>query len=201
MKNILYLASQSSSRKQLLKESKIPFELLRQEADEQACDWGLPLDQLVLSISLYKMNHVLLPEGKEGEIIFVLTADTLSKNKNGEIQGKPENRHDAIIKIKQAHSGTRLCTAFCLDKKIMRGSTWEIVRRMHIVIAAEYLFSVPDEWIDRYLENTISLSCSNAIAVDAYGSQFLKVVSGSYTAIVGLPMYELRRALEELGFF
>src|ERR1700730_14012976 len=115
MNNILYLASQSASRQQLFKESKIPFKILAQNADEYVCDWSLPLEQLVAAIALHKMQQVKLPTGKEGEIIFVLTADTLSQDKNGKIQGKPKDLADAIAKIKQAREGSRLCTAFYLD--------------------------------------------------------------------------------------
>ncbi len=201
MKNILHLASQSQSRQQLLKESDIPFKLLSQEADESACDWTLPLEKLVASISLYKMNHVVLPEGKEGDVLFLLTGDTLSKDANGEIQGKPVDRADAIAKIKQARDGTKLCSAFCLDKKIYKDGAWTVAERIHEVVQAEYLFYVPDNWIDTYLEKSIGLSCSNAIAVELYGAQFLKFVRGSYSTIVGLSMFELREALERIGFF
>jgi septum formation protein len=201
MKNTLYLASQSVSRQQLLKEANIPFIVLAQSADEQVCDWGLPLDRLVASIALYKMEQVLMPKGKEGNTIFVLTADTLSQDKNGIIQGKPKDRDDAIAKIKQARNGTRLCTAFCLDKKQFRNGSWRIIERVQEVVSAEYLFVVPDAWIERYLEHTISLSVSNAIAIEQYGNQFLKEVRGSYSTIVGLPMFELRQALERIGFF
>jgi septum formation protein len=201
MKNILYLASQSFSRQQLLKEAKIPFRVLAQSADEQACDWGLPLDKLVASIACYKMEHAQLPDGKEGDVIFVLTADTLSQDKNGAIQGKPKDRADAIAKIRQARNGTRLCTAFCLDKKKFQQGTWQLVERVMQVISAEYLFLVPDTWLEQYLNNTISLSVSNAIAVEQYGTQFLKDVRGSYSTIVGLPMFQVREALERLEFF
>ena len=198
---VLLLASQSQSRTMLLAEAGIPFAVITQEADESACDWGQPIDKLVLSISLYKMEHAVLPEGKEGDTIFVLTADTLSKDANGEIQGKPKDRQNAIAKIKQAREGTRLCSAFCLDKKQFKDGGWHTIKRVHEVVSAEYCFDIPDNWIERYLEETIALSCSNAIAVEQYGSQFLKQVRGSYSAIVGLPMYELRQALERIGFF
>lgn len=201
MKNILHLASQSYSRQQLLKESEIPFTLLAQDADESACDWTLPLDKLVASISLYKMNHAILPEGKEGDVLFVLTGDTLSQDANGVIQGKPVDREDAIAKIKQARGGTKLCSAFCLDKKEYKDGEWNLAERIHEVVHSEYLFYVPDNWIDRYLEKSIGLSCSNAIAVELFGAQFLKYIRGSYSTIVGLPMYELREALERMGFF
>ena len=201
MKNVLCLASQSQSRQLLLKESGIPFILLSQSADEQACDWTLPLDKLVASIARHKMEHAQLPAGKEGEIIFVLTADTLSQDLDGTINGKPENRADAIDKIKRARNGSRLSTGFCLDKKVFKQGAWQLERRIEKVVSAEYTFAIPDEWIEPYLANTMALSCANAIAIEQYGTQFLKELRGSYSAIVGLPMFELRQSLEQLGFF
>jgi septum formation protein len=201
MKNILYLASQSASRQQLLREAQIPFELLSQTADEAACDWGLPLHQLVASIARYKMEHADLSGIDHEKEIFVLTADTLSQDENGAIQGKPKDRADAIEKIKEARGGTRLCTGFCLDKKAWRNGGWQTIERIEEVVHAQYQFIIPDVWIETYLDTSPVLSCSNAIAVEQYGGQFLKEVQGSYTAIVGLPVYEVRQALEKLGFF
>lgn len=197
----LYLASTSQSRQQLLKEADIPFILLKQSADESVCDWSLPLEQLVLSISLHKMEQVILPNGKEGDQILVLTGDTLSQASDGTIEGKPVDREDAIRKIKKAREGTHLCSAFCLDSYRFENGSWQLVKRIHQAVRAEYFFIIPDEWIEKYLDKSLGLSCSNAIAVELYGMQFLKEVRGSYSAIVGLPMFELREALDSLDFF
>ncbi len=132
--NTLYLASSSQSRQMLLKQAEIPFVVIPQYADEATCDWGLPLEQLVRSISLYKMEHAQLPEGKEGHTIFVLTADTLSQNNGSQIEGKPIDREDAIRKIKAARNGTRLCSAFCLDKKQFQNGTWKMIDRIQEVV-------------------------------------------------------------------
>ncbi len=201
-KNILYFGSKSQSRRMLLEESHIPFVVVNQDADESQCDWGLPLPQLVLSIALYKMQHVIVPDGnKEGDICFVLTADTMAHDKNGVIHGKPVDRADAIEKIKIAAQGKFLCTAFCLDKKIWQSGGWITIERIADIVSAEFLFIVPDEWINIYLENTPFLDVSGAIAVEKYGNQFLKTVHGSYSTIIGLPLFEVRQALEKVGFF
>lgn len=92
-------------------------------------------------------------------------------------------------------------TAFCLDKKIWRAGKWEVDKRIQKAVSAEYIFNIPDAWINIYLKNSLGLSASNAIAVEGFGAQFLEVIKGSYTTIVGLPMYEIRQALEEVGFF
>ncbi len=202
IKNILYLGSKSASRQMLLQESRIPFTIVGQDADETVCDWALPLPQLVLSIALHKMQHAVLPPGTmDGDICFVLTADTMSHDKSGNINGKPVDRADAVAKIKSARDGSFLCTGFCLDKKIWRQGKWEIVERITDVVSADFLYYISDEWIDYYLDNTPFLDVSGAMAVEHFGNQFLKKVNGSYSTIIGLPLFEVRTGLEKLEFF
>lgn len=191
----------------LLKQASIPFELAEQEANEADCDWGLPLQQLVESIALHKIKHVILPDGKsKDDISFVLTADTLGLDGNGNICGKPIDKEDAIKKIKSYRNGARTGTAFCLDKRKWSGSSWELDKRIVKFVEAQYIFDVPDHWIERYFELSIDaginyMNVSGAVAIEEFGAQFLKSLNGSYTAVVGLPMYELREALDELEFF
>lgn len=201
MHNILLLGSKSYSRQMLLKEIQLPFALVAQDADETACDWGLPLQQLIETIALSKMDHVVLPDGVEGQICFVLTADTMSQDAHGTIHAKPVDRSDAIRKIKAARAGNTIVTAFCLDRKVWRNGAWQIDERIMQSVKAEYIFEIPDEWIDIYLEKTISMQASGAIAIEAFGMQFLKSVQGSYSTIVGLPLFELRQALTKIGFY
>lgn len=201
-KNVLLLASQSASRKHLLTQACIPFSVIAQHADEQACNWNLPLNEVVTHIAEHKMNSVVLPLPKRtGEYIYVLTADTLSQDVNGTLNGKPVDRADAIEKIKVARAGARIATAFCLDKKIWNGVEWKIEKRIQQVVCANYVFAVPDAWINFYLDNSTGMQASCAITVEDLGAQFLQVVEGSYSTIIGLPMFELRQALETIGFF
>lgn len=196
----LYLGSTSRSRQMLLNEAEISFTLLEQSADETQCDWGLSLQQVVENIALYKMDHVLLPQAQEGDICFVLTADTLTENKFGEIEGKPIDRVDAVKKLKSARNGVRTETAFCLDRRIYKDNNWLVDVRIRQSVGATYCFDVPDSVIDFYLDN-VPVVGSCAIAIEGFGGQFLKEIDGSYTAVVGLPMYELRETLIKLGFF
>lgn len=199
--NVLLLGSQSVSRQMLLTDAKIPFCVVEQSADETACDWGLPLEQVVATIASSKMEHVMMPAGVEGERAFVLTADTLSQDSNGMIEGKPVDKDDARRKLRNAQSGSRLVTAFCLERKKCTSGIWLTDARILKTVSAEYVFAVPEKWIERYLEHSLGLRASNAIAVEGYGAQFFRVMHGSYSTIVGLPMVEVREALEELDFF
>jgi predicted house-cleaning NTP pyrophosphatase (Maf/HAM1 superfamily) len=42
---------------------------------------------------------------------------------------------------------------------------------------------------------------SGALAIEGFGEQFVREVSGSYSAILGLPMYQLRKALMSFYFY
>ena len=179
--NILLLGSKSQARQQLLKETMIPFKTVSQDADEQKCDWNLPLEEVVESIALYKMEQVILPAGKEGDFCFVLTADTLSVDIDGTIQGKPIDREDALAKIRAARKGTKLATAFCLDKKIYKAGIWEVEKRIVRVVTSRFRFDIPEEWLERYLQNSAGFVSSNAIAIEGYGNLFLKDIDGSYS--------------------
>jgi len=201
-KNKLLLASSSASRLELMRNSRIPFEVITQTADEAQCDWGLPLQQLTQNIALAKMEHAILPQGIQGQICFVLTADTLGQDVHGVTHGKPTSYEDAVSKLKVARDGMlTCCTSFCLDKKIFVDGAWQLETRIVESVEGGLLFVVPDDWIEQYLQNSSALSASGAITIEGYGDMFLKSVSGSYSTIVGLPMFEVRQALSKLGFF
>jgi len=198
----LLLGSKSPSRQMLLNDAQIPFTLVGQDADERQCGWAMPLTQLVATIARHKMEHVVLPAGgQEGAVCFVMTADTLSQDMDGTIHGKPDDKADAIKKILSARGGSRLSTGFCVDRRVWDGNFWRVDERIEQVVSAEYAFVLPDEWIDIYFEKSIGLQTAGAIAAEGFGAQFLRIVQGSYTTIIGLPVYEVREALQKLGFF
>lgn len=196
--NILLLASQYRSRRNLLSEAEIPFVQLDQAADERACDWTLSLAQLVTTIAKHKMEQVIMPSVSDGKELFVLTADTLTESLNGEILGKPESREHAKSMLQYVRAGARVGTAFCLEKRVYRFEKWQTIEQIVTYVKAQCVFDVPENVIDEYLDNSQALSCSGTIALDGYGAQFFKSVSGSYTTILGLPMVELRKALDKV---
>jgi septum formation protein len=202
MSHVLLLASKSPSRVMLLTDARIPFVMIPQNADETSCDIGSSFSDRVMNIALHKMENVILvPGGHDGEYCFVLTADTMVRDSKGVVHGKPVDRADAIKKIKGARAGSTACTAFCLDKKVWRGDRWSVSERITRVVLVDYLFDVPDEWLDRYFDDSPGLGCAGGAAVEHFGSQFLRSVQGSHSALIGLPLFELREALESLGFF
>ena len=200
-KQILFLASGSTSRKKLLQESGIAFKVVKQDADESKCDLSLTMDKTVLFLARMKMDHVIMPNGNDGDIAFVITADTLTQDSQGNLQGKPIDRADAIDKLKKMRKGSLTGTGFCLDKKVFKNGKWETVDRIENYVQVQHVFIVPDNWIDTYLQKSCGYKGSGAIAIEEFGDQFSKSITGSYSAIRGLPLFELREALEKIGFF
>jgi len=202
MNRVLYLASSSEIRQLLLKEARIPFEVIGHEADEEAADRSLPFTELLQQIAWDKMERACLrPGAVVGEEIFVLSADTMGHDAQGVVHGKPKNREDAISKIKTLGERATTATAYCLDRKKWNGQVWTTIARCERVVEARYRFEIPDRWIDSYLEHSWGMKASGAIAIEFYGAQFLQWIDGSYTTNMGLPMFELREDLEKLGFF
>lgn len=201
MNNILLLASQSPSRQRLLGQIAVPFVLIDQEADESQCDWGLSMPQVVESIAKYKMQHAIMPAAEEGRELFFLTADTLTQAKNGELLPKPLAPENAKRMLRLAKEGVRVGTAFCLEKKEYKFEAWQTKERIITYVESECVYDVPESLMDEYLKNSIGLHASGGITVEGYGSQFFKSIHGSYTSIQGLPLCELRKALEQLDFF
>lgn len=202
MKPILYLASKSPSRQYLLRESNIPFTLLDQSADETVCDWSLPLSEVVRSIARHKMNSVILPQGQEGQVAFILTADTLNQDAAGTIQGKPADKAAARQMIAASRPYVTVATAFCLKKITYTDGAWVTVAERDEVVTSRCEFDIPEQWLERYFaESVIGFQAAGGMAVEAYGMQFLRSIQGSYSAVIGLPLYEVRTALDALAFF
>ena len=198
---ILLLASSSNSRQQLLTEAKIPYQVIGHDADETVCSSDLSLETIVREIALCKMAHACLPSGFDGDVIFVLSADSLGSDRHGTIYGKPADRDDAIRMIKHLREGGRCATGFCVERKIYRDGQWETQKQICEVVAAEYVLDLPDLWIDRYIENTQALRASGGLAVEGYGGLFVKTIRGSFSTIRGLPLCAVRNALDACGFY
>ena len=204
--DILLLASQSKSRKLLLFQSGIKFNPIEQFADELSCSRVGSLSSVVAAIALKKMECAIVPDGqKENQITFIVSADTMGINSEGKICGKPESKEDAISMLRSYKAGVETCTAFCLDKRIWRDGEWKILNRIQKFVTTTYIFDVPENELERYFKLSLDadldyMNLSGAAAIEEFGGQYLKTLTGSYSAVVGLPMYELRESLVQLGF-
>ena len=200
--HVLYIASNSASRKKLLEQANIPFLVIAQDADEKSIATHQPFSDIVMQIAQLKMQHAQIPAGThEGAVCFVLTADTLGLSKQGRVLCKPVDRQDAISMLNDARQGTVTATGFCLRKMSWQHGVWLVEKEVVDFDRADSIFDVPDAFLDYYLESIPYLSVSGAVSIEGVGGQFLQSVNGSYETIVGLPMFKIRQSLYEFGFY
>jgi len=205
-RDILYLASASKKRKELLHEAGIAFKLVNHIADEKSCVWSGDLGSLTQKLAELKMSHVHLPVGGiQNELCWVLTADTLTQA-HGEIIGKPRDHQDAIAIIKNIRDGVDCSTGFCIERRIWDGSLWQTQERVTGSAHGWCSLAIADDEIEPYFQALKKFSgfdylkLAGAFSITGYGAQFLKEVRGNYYAILGLPMAEVRAGLKKLNF-
>jgi len=202
MPYLLYLASNSASRKKLLQQAQIPFEVIEQDADESLISTDQDLSDIVMQIAQLKMEHARIPAGKQvGQVCFVVTCDTLGLTQAGRVLCKPVDRSDAVSMLVQSRIGNKVASGFCLRTLLWDGIAWQVQQEIVDVDTADFIFNVPDFFIDWYLDTIPFLSVSGAASVEDFGAQFLQSVNGSYESIVGLPMHKICKALTQLGFY
>lgn len=205
MRDILYLGSQSPARQQLLRYAGIPFQFIPHRSDENLADTPQHFADHVQMIAQEKMRSLLLPTRDEvgKDYLFALTADSLIKNpRTKEILAKPIDKHDAIRMLTEEGEGCiEVATGVCLERLAWHHDSWIKNSERYWTSSAIIEFYVDAESIEHYLSCLpIALQCSGAGVIEGHGLSYLKSVSGSYTAAIGLPLYELRGHLKDLGF-
>ncbi|MBD3273254.1 hypothetical protein GF385_02805 [Candidatus Dependentiae bacterium] len=202
-KDILYLASSSESRKKLLEDIDINFKVVTHNADERAVNLKDDFNSYVLDIAKEKMKHVDLPNGSEGQIIFVLTADTLVYTKDsGTILGKPSDIQDAkrMLRLLRQEK-VKLVTGCCLEKKIFKNNIWQNKHKNHFITVSFVDFYIDEQELDLFFKKfPQALKAAGACMIEDYGQRFCKSIEGSYSNIIGLPLFEIVQALKQMNF-
>jgi septum formation protein len=174
-------------------------------SDEQPRHGINTFQDYVLAVAQGKMRSLRLPEPTKTDLdhIYALTADTLIRNPaTGQVFGKPTNRDHAIKMLKAQQQGViEIVTGCCLEKFNKGQDGWHRAASEHWVTGATAEFFVDDDSIDTYLkEIPIALKCSGAGYVEDHGLRYLKSINGSFSAVIGLPLYELCINLKKIGF-
>ena len=209
-RDILYLGSQSEPRQNLLKLADINFKVLTHKSSECVIEPSDNFEKYVIAIACDKMQHLQLLEVTQVEKnkIFVLTADTLIKTSHTnpilgtQILGKPKDLENAKEMLRSIRNQpVDVLTGCCLQVMNASGQHWEIEKRQCWATGAQVEFSIDEESLDLYFEKEPwALHACGAGVIEGIGQAFLKSLNGSYTAVLGLPLFELRQKLKEFGF-
>lgn len=203
---VLYLASGSTSRQQLLTEAKIPFLVIGHDCDERVAEAELAgnarLEDVVSHLAVCKARHADLAAIKQQSEAFILAADTMIAGREGQIFGKPRDYDHAVEMIRAMRDGAVITTGFCCQRLKLGTNTWIVDREIVRFVTARFELALPDQLISYYLAHDPEFTHkAGGLAVEEFGAQFTRRIEGSYTTILGLPMAEVRETLEELGFF
>lgn len=125
---------------------------------------------------------------------FIIAADTLVFNKTS-IFGKPENEDNAR-KMLISYSGIphNVVTAVCCI-----GADGTLYERHTISTVLFKELSAAE--LDAYIRTGEWKDAAGGYKLQGTASLFIKKIEGSYTGIVGLPIYELYEILTEAGIF
>jgi septum formation protein len=196
----LYLASRSPRRRELLTQMGIQFDTIvfrnppreDQELDETPHPGEAPIDY-VQRVAAAKSEHgwrivewrKLLPQP-------VLAADTTLEF-DGEIIGKPTSSDDAKH-ILQRLSGN--------SHRVLTAVSMAFEGRIESVLSvSEVRFGVlEDAEIRRYIATGEPMDKAGAYGIQGGAGLFVEHLSGSYTGVMGLPLYETGKLLRRFNF-
>ncbi|MBU2870294.1 Maf family protein [Colwellia sp. E2M01] len=188
----LILASQSPRRSALLAQLGFEFSIQISDIDETVID-SETAHEYVLRLAKQKAQHIFnhLP-ANEQECSFVLGSDT-SVVFDGIILGKPTDEKDCIKTLSLlSNNQHQVLTAIALvgknhvqGKVVLTDVTFKTLSKDEI--AAYWLTGEPQDKAGSY-------------GIQGIAGQFVKNINGSYSAVVGLPLYETNNLLTEAGF-
>jgi septum formation protein len=185
-KPVLRLASASPRRRQLLDLIGVPHVVTPADIDETPHAGELPGDYVV-RLAREKADAVWARQTD----LPVFAADT-TVVVDGEILGKPESADDARSMLGKlsgrghfVHTGIALRTRHGIEDML---STTEV----------EFA-ELTDDMIEAYWQSGEPQGKAGAYAIQGLGAVFVSDIAGSYTGVMGLPLFETAELLRHAG--
>lgn len=188
---MIYLASKSPRRQELLQQIDVDFEVVSTDIDETPHTAEKP-GEYVKRMAIEKA----LAAYKDSMEYPLLAADT-SVICEGRILGKPENKEDFLGMMELLSDNTHqviTCVAVTTGSNINNVKT-----RLSV---SEVTFSaIPREWAQKYWATSEPTDKAGGYAIQGKAAVFIKNINGSYSGIMGLPLYETVDLLEEFTHY
>jgi septum formation protein len=184
----LYLASGSPRRAALLQQIGVAFEVLSVEVDETMVGAEAPADYaLRLAMEKARAGWHALPPGRQRP---VLGADTIVIARD-KVMGKPADRQQAIEML-MSLSGTthQVITAVALAGKheVMCSQCSHVTFR-----------TLTRRECEAYWDTGEPCDKAGAYAIQGLAAMFITRLDGSYSGVMGLPLYETTELLQTFG--
>ena len=181
MENII-LASSSPRRRRLMLEAGFNFEIIVSDAEE-ICDKSMIPWDLTVQNAQIKAS----PIAQNNQEKIVIGADTVVSLDN-EIFGKPSDMEEAVKMLARLSGRTHIVTTgVCIIQKEKNETFY---------VNTEVTFKpLSGKEISQYVKVINPLDKAGAYAAQDHGELIIEKYSGSFTNVVGLPMYEVKETL------
>jgi septum formation protein len=184
----IILASTSPRRKELLAKTGLKFSVVSSNYEEDMT-LELPPKELAKVLSMGKAEAV----AKRYKDAIVIGGDSFVVYRN-HIWGKPHTAQRARAMLRQMSGNVNsVITGF----SIIDTQTGKHISR---AVECEVFFrKMTDREIDAYIKTGEPLERAGGYSVQERGSVFIKKIEGSFSAAIGLPIYELVQELKKFG--
>jgi len=188
--NVLFLASQSPRRAELLAQLGLQFETVFSPIEETALPKESP-ESYVLRMGVEKAiaGYNKLP----GKDIWVLGSDTAVVI-DGKVLGKPKNECDAKRMLNLLSGKTHQVLSSIAV--IHDGAVHSELNQTQVTFS-----SLSEVEIDLYWQTGEPMGKAGAYAIQGKAAQFIENIQGSYSGVMGLPLFELKQVLTESRFY
>ena len=187
----IYLASASPRRRELLEQLGVPFEQLRVAVPEQPQPGELAVDY-VLRLAVDKAQAGLALAARQGlPQRAVLGADTAVVI-DGHILGKPLDQSDGLAMLQRLGGHQhQVCSGIALadESGVTTALSTSKVRFRAMSQAEQQAYWDTGEGADK----------AGCYAVQGLAAEFIEHITGSYSGIMGLPLFETAQLLERGG--
>ena len=183
------MASASPRRQALLGQIIENFQVHSADIDETALPEEKP-EQHVARLAFSKAQKVAI----EFPSCVVIGSDTVV-TLGDRIFGKPRNQNDSI-KILQCLSGKvhTVMTAVAVISPTLKTEPVSLLIKTQVEFADITTAEMQKYWLSGEPQDK-----AGSYAIQGIGGQFVKSINGSYSSVVGLPLFELKKVLHELG--
>jgi septum formation protein len=186
---MIYLASQSPRRQELLAQLGVRFETIDASVHEQLQAGESP-EHYVSRVAREKAGAGLFKLGGQAQAI-VLGADT-DVVIDGDVLGKPEDAGQAAALLRRLSGRThQVHTAVWL---VSAG------RESSATVSTDVRFAeLSDSEIADYIATGEPFGKAGAYAIQGRAAAFIAGISGSYSGVMGLPLHETSVLLRNFG--
>jgi septum formation protein len=198
MPDFIYLASQSPRRRQLLEQLGIRHELLLPEAHEDAegIEAVLPGEsptRYVQRVTQLKLDAALARMKRRGRPAAPVLCSDTTVALGRRIYGKPQDAKDAARMLGELAGHThRVLTAVAVGTSAKRAQVLSVSRVSFAPMTRAQ--------ITAYVATGEPLGKAGAYAVQGRAAAYISHISGSYSGIMGLPVFETAQLLESFNF-